>query len=88
MTQTTLPTETLGLGRASMLVLWFVVSFGTVFFARDLQFDVFGWPLGFWLAAQGIVLIFVCIVAAYAWFANRAEVKNADAASSGQGSGQ
>lgn len=58
-----------------MLVLWFAAAFGLVFFARDLQFIVLGWPFSFWLAAQGIVLLFVSIVAAYAWFANRADVR-------------
>ena len=56
-----------------MLSIWFCVSFGFVYFARDLQFVVLGWPLNFWLAAQGIVLIFVAIVAIYAWDANQAE---------------
>ncbi len=70
-----------------MLVLWIAVSFGFVFFARDLQFDVLGWPLSFWLAAQGIVLVFVCIVTVYAWFANRAEVSKSEALPPGQGTG-
>ena len=61
-----------------MLVLWIAVSFGFVFFARDLQFDVLGWPLSFWLAAQGIVLVFVC---------NRAEVSKSEALPPGQGTG-
>ncbi len=57
--------------RVSLLVLWFVASFGGVFFARDLQFQVAGWPLGFWFSAQGGVLLFVGIVAFYAWARNR-----------------
>jgi cation/acetate symporter len=32
---------------------------------------VAGWPLGFWFAAQGSVLVFIAIVAVYAWLANR-----------------
>ncbi|MBK6593190.1 MAG: VC_2705 family sodium/solute symporter [Burkholderiales bacterium] len=58
---------------AGLLTLWFVVSFGVVFFARDLQFGVADWPVGFWFAAQGSVLIFIGIVAVYAWRANRRE---------------
>lgn len=59
---------------AGLLALWFVVSFGVVFFARDLQWVVAGWPVGFWFAAQGSVLVFIAIVVAYAWIANRREV--------------
>jgi cation/acetate symporter len=70
-----------------MLAVWFFVSFGLVFFARDLQFIVLGWPLSFWLASQGIVLIFVSIVAIYASLANRAEAAEAEAQRGKQGAG-
>ncbi len=53
------------------LALWFAASFGVVFFARDLQVTVGNWPLGYWFAAQGSVFIFIAIVAAFAWLANR-----------------
>ncbi|GAB4215326.1 MAG: cation acetate symporter [Rhodoferax sp.] len=55
------------------LALWFLASFGVVFFARDLQWLVAGWPLGYWFAAQGSVLIFMAIVGGFAWVANRAD---------------
>lgn len=58
---------------AGLLSLWFVASFGWVFFARDLQWVVRGWPVGYWIFAQGLVLVFVAIVAVYAWAANRRE---------------
>ena len=56
-----------------LLVLWFAASFGVVFFARDLQWVVAGWPIGFWFAAQGSLLIFLGIVVVFAWLANRRE---------------
>lgn len=56
-----------------LLTLWFAVSFGTAFFARDLQFIVAGWPFSFWMSAQGAVVVFVAIVVVYAWVANRQE---------------
>ena len=56
---------------ASLLALWFAASFGVVFFARDLDAVVAGWPLGYWLAAQGSVFVFMAIVALFAWIANR-----------------
>ncbi len=55
---------------ATLLTLWFAASFGVVFFARDLQTLVAGWPVGFWFAAQGTVVIFIAIVVAFAWRAN------------------
>jgi cation/acetate symporter len=56
---------------AGLLALWFAVSFGAVFFAYDLQMVVAGWPVGFWFAAQGSVLVFIAIVVVFAWVANR-----------------
>lgn len=59
--------------RGWLLFCWFVASFGVVFFAYDLQQVVAGWPLAYWFAAQGSVLIFILVVALFAWFANRQE---------------
>lgn len=56
-----------------LLALWFVVSFGSTFFARSLQFSLFGWPFGFWIAAQGALLVYLLIVAGYAWWMGRLE---------------
>lgn len=56
---------------AGLLALWFAVSFGVVFFAQDLQMVVAGWPLAFWFAAQGSVLVFIAIVVVFAWVSNR-----------------
>lgn len=58
---------------AGLLALWFLASFGVVFFAHDLQWVVAGWPVGYWLAAQGSVLVFIFIVVVFAWLANRRE---------------
>ena len=59
--------------RATLLFVWVLASFGTAFFARDLGQTVAGWPLNFWLAAQGSVLVFIGIVVVYAWWMNRHE---------------
>jgi putative solute:sodium symporter small subunit len=48
--------------------IWLVVTFCVIFFARDLYgFKLFGWAVSFYMAAQGILLIYVAIVAIYAW---------------------
>ena len=57
--------------RATLLFVWFLASFGVAFFARDLDQVVAGWPLNFWLTAQGSVLVFIAVVMVYAWFMNR-----------------
>ena len=59
--------------RATLLFVWVLTSFGMAFFARDLGQTVAGWPLNFWLAAQGSVLVFIGIVVVYAWWMNRHE---------------
>lgn len=52
--------------KAGLLTVWAAVSFGVCFFARDLQFMLGSWPFGYWMAAQGAVLIFIAILVAYA----------------------
>jgi putative solute:sodium symporter small subunit len=53
---------------AVLLALWLATSFCTVFFARDLaQLSVFGWPLSFYMAAQGASLVYLALIGGYAW---------------------
>ena len=60
--------------KAGLLLLWALVSFGATYFARDLQVLVVGSrPLGYWIAAQGAVLVFIAIVVAYGWAMNHFE---------------
>lgn len=59
---------------ATLLVVWFVVTFVVSYFARDLNFAFFGWPFSFWMAAQGALIVYVAIVGSYAWYMNRADV--------------
>jgi putative solute:sodium symporter small subunit len=62
---------------AVLLLVWLLVSFGPSFFARDLSVIIGGWPLYFWMAAQGSILLFICIVVIYAWLMNRWEAQEA-----------
>jgi putative solute:sodium symporter small subunit len=59
---------------SGLMLVWFVVSFVLVFFARDLNFQFMGWPFSFWMAAQGSLLVYVALVAVYAWAMHRADV--------------
>ena len=51
---------------ATLLAVWFVVTFGVSFFARELSFSFFGWPFSFWVAAQGALIVYVAITWYYA----------------------
>ena len=57
---------------ALLLAIWFVVTFVVSYFARELNsFSLFGFPFGFYMAAQGSLIAFLAIVAAYARYMNR-----------------
>lgn len=65
--------------KAGLLLLWALVSFVATYFARDLQsLVVGGWPLGYWIAAQGAVVVFIGIVVVYCWAMNRFERQDAE----------
>jgi putative solute:sodium symporter small subunit len=67
--------------KAGLLLVWALVSFGAMYFARDLESLVVGtWPLGYWIAAQGGVLVFIAIVVAYCWAMSRFEQQDAQRA--------
>ncbi|MGN6704176.1 MAG: DUF4212 domain-containing protein [Burkholderiaceae bacterium] len=47
---------------------WFAVTVLVILLARPLSgLTLFGWPVSFYLAAQGAVLAYLAIVGAYAW---------------------
>ena len=49
-----------------LLAIWFSSTFGIIFFARELSdFTLFGWPFSFYMAAQGLILLYLAILAAY-----------------------
>jgi putative solute:sodium symporter small subunit len=54
-----------------LLAIWFVVTFVTAYFARDLNFTFFGWPFSFWVASQGALVIYVIIIGYYAHYMNK-----------------
>jgi len=57
-----------------LLGLWFATTFTVVFFARELDhITLFGWPLSFYMAAQGAMLVYLAIVVIYTVRMRRAE---------------
>ena len=52
----------------ALLLVWLLTGFLTVFYARELlHLHLFGWPLPFYMAAQGASLVYLAIIACYAW---------------------
>lgn len=50
-----------------LLVVWFVVTFVIAYFARPLaEIVIFGWPLPFYMGAQGSLIIYVLMIWYYA----------------------
>ncbi|MDQ1812804.1 DUF4212 domain-containing protein [Massilia sp. CCM 9210] len=59
---------------AILLLLWLATGFCTVFFARELAtWSLFGWPLSFYLAAQGASLVYLAILGVYVLAMRRAD---------------
>jgi putative solute:sodium symporter small subunit len=56
-----------------LLLLWLAVTFWVPYHAREWNVELLGWPFGFWMAAQGALLIYVLLISAYAWIMNRLE---------------
>lgn len=62
---------------AVLLGVWFGVTFGVSYFARELSFSFFGWPFSFWVGAQGALVVYCLIIGFYAWYMNRLDVEHA-----------
>ncbi|MDD5247365.1 MAG: DUF4212 domain-containing protein [Rhodocyclaceae bacterium] len=56
---------------AALLALWFVVTFVGSYFAGELNTVVIlGFPLGFYVAAQGALVVYVLIILFYFHYMN------------------
>ena len=61
---------------AVLLLAWFIVTFVEAWFARDLNGITFlGFPLGFYMSAQGSLAIYVAIIGIYAWYMRKLDVE-------------
>ncbi len=56
---------------AILMVIWFVVTFVVGYYARDLNFNFFGWPFSFYMGAQGSLIVYVVIIWYYARTMNK-----------------
>ena len=60
-----------------LLIIWFVVTYliSGLWAASLNQFSFLGFPLGYYMAAQGSLAIFVIEIAVYAWLMNKLDIK-------------
>ena len=56
-----------------LLSIWFSVSYGASILLVDWlnQFQVGGFPLGFWFAQQGSIYVFVVLIFVYVFLMNK-----------------
>ncbi len=61
---------------AILLFVWFIVTFVEAWYARELnQYSFLGFPLGFYMSAQGSLAIYVLLIGIYAWYMNRLDIQ-------------
>ena len=59
-----------------LLLAWFVATFVVAWFARELNsIVIFGFPLGFYMSAQGSLVIYVAIIGIYAWYMRKLDLE-------------
>jgi putative solute:sodium symporter small subunit len=52
---------------AILLLIWFIATFVEIWFARELNTITFlGFPLAFYMSAQGSLIIYVALIGIYA----------------------
>jgi putative solute:sodium symporter small subunit len=63
---------------AVLLVVWLLATVVGPWFARDLaQVHWFGFPLSFWAASQGALLVYLAIIVVYSLWMDRLEASAA-----------
>lgn len=61
---------------AILLLIWFLVSYGAVFIVNTLNnISIFGFPLGYYMGAQGSIATFVVLIFYYAYRMNKLDKK-------------
>jgi len=61
---------------AILLLIWFLVSYGAVFIVNTLNnITIFGFPLGYYMGAQGSIATFVILIFYYAYKMNKLDKK-------------
>lgn len=49
-----------------LLAIWLFSTFSVIYFARELNnLKLFGWPLSYYMAAQGLALVYLALIFIY-----------------------
>lgn len=57
-----------------LLLVWLGLNLAVPWFARDLnRLEAFGFPLGYWLASEGMLLLYLAIIVVYVLAMDRLE---------------
>ena len=57
------------------LFVWFVVTYVAIFFSPELNnIVIFGFPMGYYMGAQGSLIVFVWLIFNYAFKMNKADI--------------
>jgi putative solute:sodium symporter small subunit len=58
------------------LIVWFVVTYVAIFFAPQLNnIVILGFPMGYYMGAQGSLIVFVWLIFNYAFKMNKADIE-------------
>ena len=58
------------------MVIWFVVTYVAIFFAPQLdKIVILGFPMGYYMGAQGSLIVFVWLIFNYALKMNKADIE-------------
>lgn len=61
----------------TLLAVWLVMTFGILFFARELtSIRFFGWTLSFYMAAQGLTIMYVILLGIFSLCSHRIEERD------------
>ena len=57
---------------AIIMLIWFVVTYVAIFFSPELNnIVIYGFPMGYYMGAQGSLIIFVILIFWYAFAMNK-----------------
>lgn len=62
---------------AFTMAVWFVVTYVAIFFAPQLNnIVILGFPMGYYMGAQGSLIVFVWLIFNYAFKMNKADIEH------------
>jgi putative solute:sodium symporter small subunit len=62
----------------AVLTVWLLVTLGIGLFGRAMDFQLLGWPFGFWVTAQLALVVYCALIWVYALAMDRLDQQHAD----------